>query len=164
MNTMAWLTKMICFVTQRNEPAYLFWFSTELQGVNEKVWLPSEEDHVRSYFCDSYCRARRGDGRFANREGERWISRFPQPYCKGHQILPTRANIYKPRALISRHLDFLNLRTAQTIEPTSAKTAVSSLSASTRYLFLHLSGVGRALSANSGEGSAQWAFPANSAT
>ena len=41
------------------------------------------------------------------------------------------------------------------IEPTTAWTAVSSPSASTRYAFLHLSGVGRALWANSGEGSAQ---------
>ena len=36
--------------------------------------------------------------------------------------------------------------------------------ASTRYSFLHLSGVGCALWANSGEGLAQWAFPANWAT
>ena len=41
---------------------------------------------------------------------------------------------------------------------------VSSTSTSTKYSFLHLSGVGRAQWANSGEGSAQWAFPANWAT
>ena len=50
---------------------------------------------------------------------------------------------------------FLSLRNAQTIEPTNAWTAVSSLSASTRYSFLNMSEVGRALLANSGEGSAQ---------
>ena len=50
---------------------------------------------------------------------------------------------------------FLSLRNAQTIEPITACTAVSSPSASTGYSFLHLSGVGRALRANSGEGSAQ---------
>ena len=43
----------------------------------------------------------------------------------------------------------------QTIEPTTAWTAVTSLSARTRYSFLQLSEVGRALWANSGEGSAQ---------
>ena len=52
-------------------------------------------------------------------------------------------------------LGFLSLRNAQTIELTTAWTAVSSPSASTGYSFLHLSGVGRALWANSGEGSAQ---------
>ena len=41
------------------------------------------------------------------------------------------------------------------IEPTTAWTAVSSLSVSTRYPVLKLSGVGRALWANSGHGSAQ---------
>ena len=50
---------------------------------------------------------------------------------------------------------FLSLQKAQMIEPTTTWTAVSSPSGSTRYLFLHLSGVGRALGANSGEGSAQ---------
>ena len=44
---------------------------------------------------------------------------------------------------------------AQMIEPTTAWTAVSSPSGSTGYSFLHLSGVGCALWANSGEGSAQ---------
>ena len=59
------------------------------------------------------------------------------------------------RALISRLLGFLSLRNGQTIEPTTAWTAVSSPSRSTGYSFLHLSGVVRALWANSGEGSAQ---------
>ena len=40
-------------------------------------------------------------------------------------------------------------------KPTTALAAVSSPSASTWYTFLHLSGVGRVLWANSGEGSAQ---------
>ena len=44
-----------------------------------------------------------------------------------------------------------NLRNAQTIEPTTAWTAVSFPSGSTMYSFLHLSGVGRALWANSGD-------------
>ena len=43
---------------------------------------------------------------------------------------------------------------SQMIEPT-AWAAVSSLSTSTRYRFLKLSGLGRALWANSGKGSAQ---------
>ena len=43
-----------------------------------------------------------------------------------------------------RHLDFLNLRNAQTIEPTTDWTAVSFASASTRYTFLHLNGLLRA--------------------
>ena len=47
-----------------------------------------------------------------------------------------------------------SLRNAQTIEPTTDWTAVSSLSANTKYSFLHLSGVRRALCANSGKGSA----------
>ena len=55
----------------------------------------------------------------------------------------------------AHHLGFLSLRNAQTIEPTTAWTEVSSISANTRYSFLHMSGVGRALWANSGEGSAQ---------
>ena len=59
------------------------------------------------------------------------------------------------RALISRHLGFLSLRNAQTVEPTTAWTAVSFLSASTRYWFLHFSGAGRALWANSSQGSAK---------
>ena len=54
----------------------------------------------------------------------------------------------KPRALIFRLLGFLSLRNAQTIEPTNAWTAVSFPSASTRYSFLHLSGVWRTLWAN----------------
>ena len=53
------------------------------------------------------------------------------------------------------HLGFLNLRNAQTIEPTTGWTAVSSPSLRTGYTFLHFSGVKRALLANSGEGSAQ---------
>ena len=52
-------------------------------------------------------------------------------------------------------LGFLSLRNVQTIEPTTAWTAVRSPSASTRYSFLQLCGLGRALWANSGEGSAQ---------
>ena len=40
-------------------------------------------------------------------------------------------------------------------EPTTAWAAVSFTSASAKYSFLHLSGVGRTLWANSGEGSAQ---------
>ena len=48
-----------------------------------------------------------------------------------------------------------SLRNAQTIEPTTALTAVSFPSASTRYSFSHLSGAGRAVWANSGEDSAQ---------
>ena len=51
-------------------------------------------------------------------------------------------------ALISRLLGVLSLRNAKTIEPTSAWAAVSSTSASTRYSFLHLSGLARALWAN----------------
>ena len=47
------------------------------------------------------------------------------------------------------------LANSQTIEPTTAWTAVSFPSASTGYSFLHLNGVGRALWANSGEGSTQ---------
>ena len=43
----------------------------------------------------------------------------------------------------------------QTIDPTTVWTAVSSPGGSTGYSFLHLSGVGCALWANSGEGSAQ---------
>ena len=39
-------------------------------------------------------------------------------------------------------LAFLSLRNAQTIEPTTAWTAVSSPSGSTRYSFSHSSGVG----------------------
>ena len=42
------------------------------------------------------------------------------------------------RTLISRLLEFLSLRNAQTIQPTTAWTAISSPSASTRYSFLHL--------------------------
>ena len=39
-------------------------------------------------------------------------------------------------------LAFLSRRNAETLEPTTARTAVSSPSASTRYLFLQLSGLG----------------------
>ena len=49
----------------------------------------------------------------------------------------------------------LSLRNAQTLKPTTARTAVSSSSARARYSFLQLSRLGRALWANSGEGSAQ---------
>ena len=56
---------------------------------------------------------------------------------------------------LSRDFRFLSLRNAQTIKPITAWTAVSSSSGSTRYSFLHLSGVGHALWANSGEGSGQ---------
>ena len=59
----------------------------------------------------------------------------------------------RPRALISRLFGFLSLRNAQTIEPTTAWAAVFFLGQATGYTFLHLSGVGRALWANSGEGS-----------
>ena len=52
-------------------------------------------------------------------------------------------------------LGFLSVRNAQTIGPTTAWAADSSPSGSTVYSFLHLSGLGRALWANSGEGSAQ---------
>ena len=55
------------------------------------------------------------------------------------------------RVATNAHLGFLSLRNAQTIEPTTARTADSFPSASTRYSFLHLSGVGRALWANRGE-------------
>ena len=56
---------------------------------------------------------------------------------------------------------FLSLRNAQTIEPTTAWTAAFQPTASTRYSFLQLCVLGRALWAYSGEGSAQRAFPAN---
>ena len=50
---------------------------------------------------------------------------------------------------------FSSMRNAQTIEPTTVCTVVSSTNASTRYKFVHLSGVRRAIWANSGEDSAQ---------
>ena len=58
-----------------------------------------------------------------------------------------RGKRYEARswALIFRHLGFLSLGNAQTMEPTTAWTAVSSPCGSTGYSFLHLSGVGRAL-------------------
>ena len=61
------------------------------------------------------------------------------------------------RVVAGAHLPapWLFERNAQTIDPTTAWTAVSSLSVNTRYTFLHLSGVGRAIWANNGEGSAQ---------
>ena len=62
---------------------------------------------------------------------------------------------YRARSRGRSSPDFLSLRNAQTIGPTTARTAVSSPSGNTGYSFLHLSGVGRALWANSGEGSAQ---------
>ena len=58
------------------------------------------------------------------------------------------------RVTASAHLPtprYLSLRNAQAIEPTNAWTAVSSPSASIRYWFSQLSGLGRALWENSGE-------------
>ena len=54
-----------------------------------------------------------------------------------------------------RLLGFLSLPNVPTIEPITAWTTVSSPIASTRYSISHLTGVRRALWANSGEGSAQ---------
>ena len=53
---------------------------------------------------------------------------------------------------------FWAMGNAQKTEPTAAWTVVSSPSASTMYSFLHLSGVGRALWANSGPGFEQACF------
>ena len=67
------------------------------------------------------------------------------------------------RAAHFQFFGFLSLRNAQTIEPTTAWAAVSFPGSSTRYSFLHFSGLGRALQprhgANSGEIAAQWTFP-----
>ena len=47
-----------------------------------------------------------------------------------------------PVAAVAHLIGFLSLRKAQTIEPTTAWTAVSSPSASNSYSFLHQSGMG----------------------
>ena len=70
-----------------------------------------------------------------------------------------RAYAMKLQALISRLLGFLSLRNAQTIEPTTALTAISFPSGNTRYSFSQLGELRRdlqpRLEANIGEASPQ---------